>query len=901
VSAVTSALTNTASVSANIGFSKSKSTTASQESTAVGSQISSGTVNVTARAGDVNVKGSAITSTGDTNLAAARDVILESAQNTLATQSKSSSVGASLGVTLSVGIVGGVRLTPSVGVSGSKASSSSNEVTQANTGVTAGGTLNLTAGRDATLKGAVAEGKNVAATIGRDLSVESVQDTSTATSKSIGGSLSISGKSLNGKGLADAVGARDTGNSADKGSGDGTVGSAGVSGSVSFSKSKSNSNIVEEQSALIARGGSLSATVAGNTGLKGGVIVALDDAGKDSGKLNLTTATLTASDIKDSAKSKSIGIGVSASVNKPGEEGVKGADLPVVDGSFASSTFKQDTKATIGQGSLTVGVPDANVTINRDVDASQVVTKDKSTGFTVYVDPAAIREVVALARGDTANSTILQGVAAIRADVDGNNETRSPLAQELRDVAADIRLTNQLRANNAAQEAGTLSAGERLDRNVELITTTVINRDVEAQLATLPPSERAAARESITAATTARFNSDEVQDAIRLTVADNDVRESQRVVRSGGTLSSAERSRVNVAVNLSRPATPIGEGDTIIVIGNLITASDANLVNAGESSVVRRAGQLIRPISEVGGGGVSGTGTGLINNARDTFGLVSDAGGFLINRASFGGLYSGAATRTEGRIDAAVTLFTSLRDDPVGTLRQVAAGYVAPFRQGAAQIAAGDRFGGTETITEASSDLVVNAIGGGANFLRRLITGAPGPRVRLPDAPDTPVGNVGLGAEHPLAADALPRNGNRQVVNQGNAPTCTQNSCAMVLDTLGRRVDPAEIIAQLPPGARGLDANQIPQLFRNNGIEAVGFSGRNIDDLARYTRNGTPVVATIRFPDDTFHAVVVDGITTRNGVRVVAIRDPHGVQYFSPVDTFRRSFTGIVTVPRPRR
>jgi hypothetical protein len=266
--AVTNALTNTAGVTASVGFSKSKSTTATQEQAVAGSSVAGGTVNVTATGSDINVRGSAITSSGTTTLTAARDVILESAANTLATQSESSSVGGGISFTVAVGIAG-IRGTPSAGISGSKSSSSSNDVTQANTSVTAGGTLNLTTGRYATLKGATAEGKNIVATIGRDLSVESVQDTATATSKSVGGSLSFSGKSLNGKGLADAVGIGRTGlaDNATADSNSGTVGSAGVSASVSFSKSKSNANIVEEQSAIVARGGSLAATVTGNTNL----------------------------------------------------------------------------------------------------------------------------------------------------------------------------------------------------------------------------------------------------------------------------------------------------------------------------------------------------------------------------------------------------------------------------------------------------------------------------------------------------------------------------------------------------------------------------------------------------------------------------------------------------------
>ncbi len=44
--------------------------------------------------------------------------------------------------------------------------------------------------------------------------------------------------------------------------------------------------------------------------------------------------------------------------------------------------------------------------------------------------------------------------------------------------------------------------------------------------------------------------------------------------------------------------------------------------------------------------------------------------------------------------------------------------------------------------------------------------------------------------------------------------------------------------------------------------------------------------------NDFSNFVVVDGITVRNGQRVAAIRDPHGIQYFSPIETFKKSFSG---------
>ena len=59
-----------------------------------------------------------------------------------------------------------------------------------------------------------------------------------------------------------------------------------------FGNGSGSSAIVTEQSALIAKGGGLTATVAGNTDLKGGVIAALDAGGKDSGKLTLVTESI---------------------------------------------------------------------------------------------------------------------------------------------------------------------------------------------------------------------------------------------------------------------------------------------------------------------------------------------------------------------------------------------------------------------------------------------------------------------------------------------------------------------------------------------------------------------------------------------------------------------------------
>ncbi len=162
------------------------------------------------------------------------------------------------------------------------------------------------------------------------------------------------------------------------------------------------------------------------------------------------------------------------------------------------------------------------------------------------------------------------------------------------------------------------------------------------------------------------------------------------------------------------------------------------------------------------------------------------------------------------------------------------------------------------------------------------------------------VADAAGGAKNPLLADSMPRNGDRLVLNQGNAPTCGANSCGMVLDTLGRPVDVATLIQKIPPNAEGIYPTDVAALMKSQGVDATAFSGRNVNDLARYTQNGTPVVVRIADPgvSDFSHFVVVDGVTMRNGVQVVAIRDPQGAQYFSPVTTFNKSFTGEVIVPK---
>ena len=156
-------------------------------------------------------------------------------------------------------------------------------------------------------------------------------------------------------------------------------------------------------------------------------------------------------------------------------------------------------------------------------------------------------------------------------------------------------------------------------------------------------------------------------------------------------------------------------------------------------------------------------------------------------------------------------------------------------------------------------------------------------------------------SKNPLLDDYIPRSGDRLVVNQGPFPTCGHNSCGMVLDSMGKEVDVVKLIRETPPTEKGIFTTDVADLLTLEGVPATAVYNRNVTDLARYTAEGTPVVVRIvdnKHGTDFSHFVVVDGVTTRNGVDVIAIHDPQGIQYFSPVDTFKNNFTGEVVLPR---
>lgn len=118
----------------------------------------------------------------------------------------------------------------------------------------------------------------------------------------------------------------------------------------------------------------------------------------------------------------------------------------------------------------------------------------------------------------------------------------------------------------------------------------------------------------------------------------------------------------------------------------------------------------------------------------------------------------------------------------------------------------------------------------------------------------------------------------------------------MVLDTINPGRASTNTI-NLALTARGTTMDRLAALLRRNGVNATWRGRYSIDDVARATAGGNPLLAAVRVPGGG-HAVVVDGVTTRMGQRVVAVRDPRGRQYFELVSEFSKRFRGeVVTLP----
>ncbi|ALX93080.1 filamentous hemagglutinin [Serratia fonticola] len=342
--------TNTVGISASYGSQSSKSETRTDSRQSQGSSLNAGQnlsitatgKNNTAQSGDITIAGSQLKAGKDLSLDAARDITLQSAQNTESTVGKNSSKGGNVGVGIGVGS-GGYGISVSAGVNTGKGHENGNGLTHTETTLDAGNHLSLSSGRDTTLKGAQASGEKITVDVGRDLTLTSQQDSDRYDAKqqnaSAGGSF--------------------------------TFGSMTGSANVSASQDKLHSNFdsVKEQTGLFAGKGGYDVKVQEHTQLDGAVIASTADKEKN----RLDTGTLGWSDIHNQADYSAEHSGGSLSTGGPvGKDLLTNMAGGMLSGANNSGHADGTTKAGVSEGTLIVRDKDKQqqdvAELNRDTD-----------------------------------------------------------------------------------------------------------------------------------------------------------------------------------------------------------------------------------------------------------------------------------------------------------------------------------------------------------------------------------------------------------------------------------------------------------------------------------------------------------------------------------------------------
>ncbi|MEK6697470.1 MAG: hemagglutinin repeat-containing protein [Nitrospirota bacterium] len=335
-------------VKVGVSTSKSKSESESHSTTAVGSRlITDGSLNITATGangagGDIAVIGSALEGK-NISLDAARDITLQSAKNTM--DSRSTSRSSSGGAGVSVGVSGKGQGGVAVYAEGSYSTGNTeaHSLTHTETQLTAQENLSIKSGRDTTLKGAQARAETITADVGRNLSLESEQDTETyrAENKSVSGSVSI------------------------------PIGPGKGSGNLSYTQGKTESEFrsVIEQTGFFAGAGGFDITVGAHTELKGAVIASTAEADKNS----LSTGTFSWSNIENKAEYSASTTSVSAGYDpsKPGIGGTGVSGVPIV-GVSSSDSESSATLAAISPATIRIrSNPDQDLSeLSRDPEAA---------------------------------------------------------------------------------------------------------------------------------------------------------------------------------------------------------------------------------------------------------------------------------------------------------------------------------------------------------------------------------------------------------------------------------------------------------------------------------------------------------------------------------------------------
>ena len=355
---------------------------------------------------DINVVGSRIEGGGEVSLKADGEINLLSAQNTAHQESTNGNSGWSVGIGFGFGgTQNGFSLDLAANVG--RGSADGDDVTQTNTYIKGGDSVRLESGRDTNIKGGVVSAEQVKVKVGGDLNIESLQDTSTYTSKQQSANI----------GVSICVPPFCYGTS--------------VSGGIASQNMHSEYASVSEQSGIKAGDGGFQVEVVGNTDLIGAVIASSDKAVAD-GKNTLSTGTLTSSDIKNKAEYDATSINLS---------GGYGGDMGRDGNGDTSATANPNGSKVPSKGGVSVSTP----VVLYAGDSSSSTTHSGISGAAVTIADTVKQQELT---GQTAEQTVAAINTDVSSDRDGSNKLK-PIF-DAQEIGVDFEIVSKF-AQNVSQ------------------------------------------------------------------------------------------------------------------------------------------------------------------------------------------------------------------------------------------------------------------------------------------------------------------------------------------------------------------------------------------------------------------------------------------------------------------
>ncbi|MDF0606898.1 hemagglutinin repeat-containing protein [Neisseriaceae bacterium TC5R-5] len=407
----------------SLGQSRSSSNSQSSRDQSASSQLNAGrNLTLNATGGDLTVQGSQLNAGHNASLSASGDINLLASQNQTASSGSNQSSGWAAGVNLGI-TSQGIGASAVASAHQGKGNNSGQSQSWMQSSVNAGNQLTLQSGGDTTIKGATASGQQVTADIGGNLNIESTQDSDHYQSRQNSQGISV-GIPISGNG-------------------------GSLSANVGRTRLDSDYNSVQNQSGIKAGDSGFDITVQGNTDLKGAVIASSDKAVQD-GNNQLTTGSLTSSDLHNEARYSGDSLQLGGGYSTNGSLGKDQQGNTKADGSQTPGSTQPNQNGFSASGPLYAGASDK---------ASSTTPSGISGGQITITNEAKQQELT----GKTAEQTIADLNRDVSSDKDTSNALKPIFDKDKIEAGFDIVnalqresgtfLDNRAKESAAAQKA----------------------------------------------------------------------------------------------------------------------------------------------------------------------------------------------------------------------------------------------------------------------------------------------------------------------------------------------------------------------------------------------------------------------------------------------------------------